>query len=86
MTELSTPKPYADKYSAYFPYRGQVREFEQSRSVDDRLTKWPDPTVNFLYAFSATLGEGVGLVFSPAKVIFTRAGVFLLAAKDVRES
>ncbi|KAH9046707.1 hypothetical protein EDB84DRAFT_632990 [Lactarius hengduanensis] len=64
----------------------QVREFEQSRSVDERLTKWLDPTVNVLYAFSATLGEGVGLVFSPAKVIFAGAGVLLLAAKDVKES
>jgi len=40
----------------------QVQEFEQSRSVNQRLTKWLDPTVNVLYAFSATLGEGVGLV------------------------
>ncbi|KAH8986689.1 hypothetical protein EDB92DRAFT_1229619 [Lactarius akahatsu] len=64
----------------------QVQEFEQSRSVDDRSTKWLDPTVNVLYAFSATLGEGVGLVFSPAKVIFAGAGVLLLAAKDVKES
>jgi len=38
-----------------------VQEFEQSRSIDQRLTKWLDPTVNVLYAFSATLGEGVGL-------------------------
>ncbi|KAI9436478.1 hypothetical protein H4582DRAFT_435325 [Lactarius indigo] len=64
----------------------QVQEFEQSRSVDERLTKWLDPTVNVLYAFSATLGEGVGLVFSPAKVIFAGASVLLLAAKDVKES
>ncbi|KAH9055258.1 hypothetical protein EDB87DRAFT_1642436 [Lactarius vividus] len=63
----------------------QVQDFEQSRSVDERLTKWLDPTINVLYAFSATLGEGVGLVFSPAKVIFAGAGVLLLAAKDVRE-
>ncbi|KAH8985199.1 hypothetical protein EDB86DRAFT_2387304 [Lactarius hatsudake] len=66
--------------------QNQVQEFEQSRSVDERLTKWLDPTVNVLYAFSATLGEGVGLVFSPAKVIFAGAGVLLLAAKDVKES
>ncbi|KAH9021650.1 hypothetical protein EDB83DRAFT_90279 [Lactarius deliciosus] len=64
----------------------QVQEFEQSRSVDERLTRWLDPTVNVLYAFSATLGEGIGLVFSPAKLIFAGAGVLLLAAKDVRES
>ncbi|KAH9028257.1 hypothetical protein EDB84DRAFT_1498792, partial [Lactarius hengduanensis] len=44
---------------------------------------WLNPTVNVLYAFSAALGEGVGLVFSPAKVIFAGAGVLLLAAKDV---
>ena len=29
---------------------------------DDRLTKWLDPTVRVLYAFSETLGEGVSLV------------------------
>ena len=40
----------------------QVQEFEQSRSVDQRLIKWLDPTVNVLYALSATLGEGIGLV------------------------
>ncbi|KAI9434808.1 hypothetical protein H4582DRAFT_2174328, partial [Lactarius indigo] len=39
-----------------------------------------------LYAFSQTLGEGIGLVFSPAKVIFAGAGVLLLAAKEVEAS
>ena len=29
---------------------------------DDKLTKWLDPTVKVLYAFSETLGEGVSLV------------------------
>jgi hypothetical protein len=29
---------------------------------DDRLTKWLDPTVRVLQAFSGTLGEGVSLV------------------------
>ncbi|KAH8997779.1 hypothetical protein EDB86DRAFT_2913069 [Lactarius hatsudake] len=61
----------------------QVQQFEQSTSGDDKLTKWLNPTVNVLYAFSSALGEGVGLVFSPAKVIFAGAGVLLLAAKDV---
>ncbi|KAH9059079.1 hypothetical protein EDB87DRAFT_827858 [Lactarius vividus] len=64
----------------------QVQQFEQSTSGDDRLTRWLIPTVNVLYAFSAALGEGVGLVFSPAKVIFAGAGVLLLAAKDVVEN
>ena len=40
----------------------QIRDLDQSRNADDRWTKWLDPTVNVLYAFSATLGEGVGLV------------------------
>ncbi|KAH9013212.1 hypothetical protein EDB85DRAFT_984081 [Lactarius pseudohatsudake] len=66
--------------------KAQVEEFDQSRRDDERLTKWLNPTVNVLYAFSATLGEGVGLVFSPAKVIFAGIGVLLLASKDVSAS
>ncbi|KAH9012154.1 hypothetical protein EDB84DRAFT_970835 [Lactarius hengduanensis] len=53
---------------------------------DDRLKKWLDPTINVLYAFSGALGEGVGLVFSPAKLVFAGIGVLLLAAKDVTAS
>ncbi|KAF8261721.1 hypothetical protein EI94DRAFT_765757 [Lactarius quietus] len=61
----------------------QIRQFEQSARGDDKLTRWLNPTVNVLYAFSAALGAGVGLVFSPANVIFAGAGVLLLAVKDV---
>ncbi|KAH9060296.1 hypothetical protein EDB87DRAFT_1577044 [Lactarius vividus] len=64
----------------------QVREFDQACSGDERLTKWLIPTVNVLYALSAAVSSGVGLVFSPAKVIFAGIGVFLLAAKDVSAS
>ena len=39
-----------------------VEQFDQSRRSDERLKNWLDPTVNVLYTFSATLGEGVGLV------------------------
>jgi hypothetical protein len=42
--------------------RGQVPAFNQSQNGDDRLTKWVSPTVNVLYAFTATVGQGVGLV------------------------
>ena len=42
----------------------QVQELNRSRATDDRLTKWLDPTVNVLYAFSGTIGEGVSLVCS----------------------
>ena len=44
--------------------RTQVQHFEQSTRGDDKLTRWLDPTVNVLYAFSATLSAGVGLVSS----------------------
>ena len=40
----------------------KVKEFDQSRSADERLSQWLNPTINVLYAFSATLGGGVGLV------------------------
>ena len=40
----------------------QVQELNRSQSSHDRLTKWLDSTVNVLYTFSATVGEGVGLV------------------------
>jgi len=42
--------------------QGLVLQFDQSRSSDERLSSWLNPTVNVLFAFSATLGEGVGLV------------------------
>ena len=41
----------------------QVQGLDQSRT-DDRWTKWLDPIVNVLFAFSSTLGAGVGLVCS----------------------
>ena len=40
----------------------QVQRLDQSRSTDERWTKWLDPTVNVLYAFSNILGAGVSLV------------------------
>ena len=42
--------------------RAQTQAFDQFKGVDQQLTTWLDPTVNALYAFSATLGNGVGLV------------------------
>jgi hypothetical protein len=42
--------------------REQIPAFNQPQNADDRLTKWVSPTVNVLYAFSATVGQGVGLV------------------------
>ncbi|KAI9436032.1 hypothetical protein H4582DRAFT_2130269 [Lactarius indigo] len=62
----------------------QTTQFDPSRTAsDDRLKKWLVPTINVLCTFSGTLSEGVGLVFPPAKLVFTGVGVLLLAAKDV---
>ena len=42
--------------------REQIPGFNQSQNGDDGLTKWVTPTVNVLFAFSATVGQGIGLV------------------------
>src|SRR6266852_6013578 len=42
--------------------REQIPAFNQSQNGDDRHTKWVSPTVNVLFAFSAAVGQGVGLV------------------------
>jgi hypothetical protein len=42
----------------------QIDQFIQSRSGDGRLKNWLNPTINVLYAFSATLAGGVGVVMS----------------------
>lgn len=40
-----------------------IQQFDQSSSSSDQgLSSWLGPTVNVLFAFSAALGEGVGLV------------------------
>ncbi|KAF8268839.1 hypothetical protein EI94DRAFT_1829277 [Lactarius quietus] len=61
-------------------FQDQALQFERSRSSDERLRRRLSPTINMLYAFSVTLADGVGLVFSPVKVIFVGAGVLLLAS------
>ncbi len=40
----------------------QVSWADQSQYADEKLTTWLVPTVNVLHAFSATLGNMVGLV------------------------
>ncbi|KAI0249076.1 hypothetical protein BJV78DRAFT_1354551, partial [Lactifluus subvellereus] len=64
-------------------FQNQAQAFDQLRNGDERLMKWLSPTVHILFTFSATLGEGIGLPFPPAKTIFTGIGVLLSAAKDV---
>jgi hypothetical protein len=40
----------------------QVQGLDQTQCGDERWSKWLDPTVNVLFAFSQTLATGVGLV------------------------
>ncbi|KAH9178596.1 ankyrin repeat-containing domain protein [Lactarius sanguifluus] len=60
--------------------RGQVNP-----DADEGFKKWLNPTINVLCAFSGTLGEGVGVIFPPATVIFAGIGILLLAVKDLNE-
>ncbi|KAI0278740.1 hypothetical protein BGY98DRAFT_933654 [Russula aff. rugulosa BPL654] len=80
--------PLADRLEAYDSassictvLQEQVLELNESQHNN---TKWLDPTVGVLHAFSETLGEGASLVFSPAKVIFIGYCVLLSTAKAVR--
>ena len=40
----------------------QLQGLDQSRSADERWSKWLDPTVNVLQAFSSILEAGASLV------------------------
>ena len=40
----------------------QVREFDHAYSGDEGMIKWLSPTVNVLFAFSAAVSGGIGLV------------------------
>ena len=53
----------------------QVQLYQSSS--DDRWTKWLDPTVNVLFAFSATLGAGAGLVCSRTSAYQRYAPLYL---------
>jgi hypothetical protein len=60
----------------------QVHGLDQSRS-DDRWTKWLDPTVNVIFALSATVGTGVGLVCSTT-CAYLRSGLSYLSGRVSR--
>ena len=42
--------------------QGQIREFDRACIDDEGMIKWLTPTVNVLFAFSAVVSGGVGLV------------------------
>ncbi|KAN0118303.1 hypothetical protein V8E52_005279 [Russula decolorans] len=66
--------------------RDQIPGFDQSRSDknSERLSKWLDPTVSVITAFSGTIGDSVSPAFPPAGLIFTGIAVLLSAATAVR--
>ncbi|KAH8999668.1 hypothetical protein EDB86DRAFT_2828283 [Lactarius hatsudake] len=66
--------------------QGKANELNQSQTSDERLTKWLTPTVNVLNTLSATLGEGVGTVFPPSKIVFSAISILLVAARDTAMS
>jgi hypothetical protein len=62
---LATELQSCDSSSAIIAIlRTQIQTFDQSQGADEKWTKWLGPTVNVLFAFSATLGNGVGVVNS----------------------
>jgi len=63
-------------------FRNQAQDFDRFRKGNEKLMEWLNPTVHVLFTLSGTLGEGIGLPFSPAKAIFTGIGVLLGAVKD----
>ncbi|KAH9972709.1 hypothetical protein BGW80DRAFT_1560757 [Lactifluus volemus] len=63
-----------------------IQRFTRSQNDSGSSKQWLNTTVTVLNASSRALGQGIGMVFSPAKVIFAGIAVFLLAAKDVGAS
>ncbi|KAN0142132.1 Ankyrin repeat-containing domain protein [Lactarius tabidus] len=64
----------------------EAKAFDKFRGGTKRLMKWIGPSVNVLCTISATLGQGVGMVFPSANVVSAGIGVLLVAAKDVKAS
>ena len=60
--------------------QSQVDDLAQTRRSDERLTKWLNPTINVILAFSATLGNGVSLV---RLKIMSSWNYFLIASTQV---
>ncbi|KAH9001268.1 hypothetical protein EDB92DRAFT_1812109 [Lactarius akahatsu] len=84
---LATQLQSCDSPSAILAVlRAQIQAFDETQNADEKLTKWLDPTVNVLYAFAATLGNGVGLIFPLSNAVFAGIGILLQAVKDVRAS
>jgi hypothetical protein len=46
-------------------FRKEAEAFEKINNGNDKLLGWLGPVVHVLFTFSATLGEGIGLVGFP---------------------
>ncbi|KAI0286238.1 hypothetical protein BC826DRAFT_1049730 [Russula brevipes] len=64
-------------------FRRQAQALDNFRQQHERLMACLSPIVNILFTFSAALGEGIGLAFSPAGTIFTGIGILLGTVKDL---
>jgi hypothetical protein len=49
--------------------KGQFQGLNRSQISNERLTRWLNVTVNVLLGFSATLGEGTGLVSPKSRAL-----------------
>ena len=70
MTKLQSCNSPTDILAAL---RTQAQVQRQSTSGDDKLTKWLNPTVNVLYAFSSALIADIGLVVNLNQAILPRS-------------
>ena len=60
---LATQLKACDSPAAFVTIlQDQIDQFRRSHNGDERMQRWLSPTINVLYAFSATLGQGVGMV------------------------
>ncbi|KAI9463037.1 hypothetical protein F5148DRAFT_1150347 [Russula earlei] len=66
--------------------REQAQAFDRSRNSEEKLTESLGSTVYVLHTLSSSLREGVGLVLSPANVIFVGIGVLLSATEAISSS
>ena len=49
-------------------FRTQAQTFDKFCKGNEKLLTWLDPIVHVLFTFSATLGEGIGLVSHPIPI------------------
>jgi hypothetical protein len=66
-------------------FREQAHAFDKFRKGDDKLMAWLTPIVTILFTFSATLGEGIGLVSLHCSYISQGFNVYLSAILSCKD-